>query len=141
MIRNLSYNDPKIKRELLNSVGESFSWMERLKRGGTGSPKLKLVEASSQIAELLNRDNNLNYCNAELRSKGIIIRFRSILETFGLIIPFYQLSIYKSDADMYSFFCGEHKVTVMAEHKRVHDFVQRVLEMKNKQTNTRIEDL
>ena len=92
MLRNVSYNNPQINREILKAVGGSYSWVERIKFGGTGSPKLPLIEASSEIAELLNRDNNFNYCNIEICWNGVIIRFRSLLETYGLIIPFHHLT-------------------------------------------------
>ncbi|MFK7756270.1 MAG: hypothetical protein AB8B53_04985 [Flavobacteriales bacterium] len=141
MLRNVSYNDPKIKREIRKAVGESYSWAERLKCGGTGSPKLKVLMASREIAERLEKDNYSNNCNIEICYQGIIIRFRSILETYGLIIPFYKLSLFKSDADSYSIFSGKHKVVVAADNPKVHAFFKRLLDLKVKQSNTRIEDL
>lgn len=141
MLRNVSYNNPQINREILKTVGESYSWIERIKFGGTGSPKLPLLEASSEIAELLNRDNNLNYCSVEICWNGVIIRFRSLLETYGLIIPFHQLSIFKAGNKSYSIFLGEHKIKVEAESQKVHKFFSRLLELRAKQSGTRVEDL
>lgn len=141
MLRNVSYNNSEINREILNSVGESYSWVDRIKFGGTGSPKLPFIEASSQIAELINRDNNYSYCNIEICWNGVIIRFRSVLETYGLIIPFHHLSIFKSGNDSYSIFSGEHKVKVEANSEKVHKFFMRLLALKAKQSGTRIEEL
>ena len=141
MLRNVSYNNPQINREILKAVGGSYSWVERIKFGGTGSPKLPLIEASSEIAELLNRDNNFNYCNIEICWNGVIIRFRSLLETYGLIIPFHQLSVFKAGNESYSMFLGEHKIKVEAEGVKVHKFFIRLLELRAKQSGTRIEDL
>ena len=141
MLRNVSYNNPQINREILNFVGESYSWVDRIKFGGTGSPKLPLIEASSQIAELINRDNNYSYCNIEICWNGVIIRFRSVLETYGLIIPFHHLSIFKSGKDSYSIFSGEHKVKVEASSEKVHKFFMRLLALKAKQSGARIEEL
>jgi|TARA_B110000211_G_scaffold144712_1_gene165115 hypothetical protein len=141
MLRNVSYNNPQINREILKAVGGSYSWVERIKFGGTGSPKLPLIEASSEIAELLNRDNNFNYCNIEICWNGVIIRFRSLLETYGLIIPFHQLSVFKAGNESYSIFLGEHKIKVEAEGVKVHKFFIRLLELRAKQSGTRIEDL
>lgn len=141
MLRNVTYNNPQVKREIRKAVGESYSWTERLRFGGTGSPKLPVLMASKEIAELMEKDNYTNYCNVEICYQGVIVRFRSILETYGLIIPFYKLSIFKSDAGSYSIFSGEYKIVVSAENAKVHAFFKRLLELKVKQTNTRIEDL
>ena len=141
MLRNVSYNNPQINREILKAVGGSYSWVERIKFGGTGSPKLPLIEASSEIAELLNRDNNFNYCNIEICWNGVIIRFRSLLETYGLIIPFHQLGVFKAGNESYSMFLGEHKIKVEAEGVKVHKFFIRLLELRAKQSGSRIEDL
>jgi hypothetical protein len=140
MLKNLSYNDPKIQREVQKSVGSSFSFLERIKFGGVGSSKLEITHASAEIAELLNRDNNLNLCSVELLKKGIIVRFRSILETYGLVIPFYQLVIFKGEAERLSLHQGQHKITVKLD-SRANQFFKKVLEHKTKLSGVRIEDL
>ena len=92
MLLNVSYNDPKIKKQINSEVGAPFSLRERWKLGGIGSSKLKITHASIDIHNLLVLDNNNNSCNIELRPKGIIVRFRSLLETYGLIIPYFKFS-------------------------------------------------
>ena len=104
MIKNLSYNSKKINTLLLELVGRPFSFIERIKLGGIGSNKLVIADASKEIVELLRLDNNVNYCNIEIRKNGLIIRFRSLLETYGLIIPFYKLVIYKGESKIYSLY-------------------------------------
>ena len=64
--------------------------------------KLIINSASIDIHNLLILDQNINTCNIELRPKGIIVRFRSLLETYGLIIPYYKLKIYKGKSQEYS---------------------------------------
>ena len=99
MLKNISYNNPKIIDEINNYVGKPYTILKRLKIGGIGSSKLIINSADSIIENLLNLDNNLNYCNVEIRPKGIIIHFKSLLETYGLIIPFYKLKIFKGKAN------------------------------------------
>ena len=99
MLKNISYNNPKIIDEINNYVGKPHTILKRLKIGGIGSSKLIINSADSIIENLLNLDNNLNYCNIEIRTKGIIIHFKSILETYGLIVPFYKLKIFKGKAN------------------------------------------
>ena len=141
MLRNVTYNNPTVKREIRKAVGDSYSWTERIRFGGTGSPKLPVLMASKEIVELMEKDTNSNYCNVEICYHGIIVRFRSILETYGVIIPFYKLSIFKSDADSYTIFSGEYKIVVNSENSKVHSFFKRLLEFKVKQSSPRIEDL
>ena len=79
MVKNLSYNSKKIKTLLTEVVGRPLSLNERFKLRGIGSNKLIITDASKEIVELLRLDNNINYCNIEIRKNGIIIRFRSLL--------------------------------------------------------------
>ena len=93
MLRNISYNNPKIKNEILKMIGDTYTLFERIKMNGIGSSSLKITASSSEIQNLLDLDNNDNCCNIEIRKNGLIIRFRSLLETYGLIIPFYKLKL------------------------------------------------
>ena len=104
MLKNISYNNPKIIDEINDYVGKPYTILKRLKIGGIGSSKLIINSADSIIENLLNLDNNLNYCNIEIRPKGIIIHFKSLLETYGLIVPFYKLKIFKGKANEYSIY-------------------------------------
>ena len=79
MLFNVSYNDEKIKNKINSLVGDSFSLLERLKKGGIGSGKLIITKADKEIENLLILDKNINYCNIEKRKSGIIIMFRSCL--------------------------------------------------------------
>ena len=88
MIRNLSYNNPQIKQEVEILIGKPYPMLTRIKMKGTGSPKYLIIEASKEISDKLALDNNLNYCSFELRPGGIIIAFRSLLESFGWILPY-----------------------------------------------------
>lgn len=88
MLLNISYNDPKQKKRIDEAVGKTFSLKERWRLSGIGSEKLIITSSSIDIHNLLMLDKNINSCNVELRPKGIIVRFRSLLETYGLIIPY-----------------------------------------------------
>ena len=87
MLLNVSYNDPKQELTITDLVGKPFNLRDRIKFSGVGSPKLQIVSSSPKIANLLLLDNNLDVCNIEIRPKGIIVRFRSLLETYAMVIP------------------------------------------------------
>ena len=88
MLRNISYNDSKISKEIEMLVGKQFTILERIKMKGIGSSNLLIQYSNEKIENLLNLDKNLNKCNIEIRPKGLIIRFKVLLETYALIIPF-----------------------------------------------------
>jgi len=130
MLKNISYNNPKIIDEINNYVGKPYTILKRLKIGGIGSSKLIINSADSIIENLLNLDNNLNYCNVEIRPKGIIIHFKSLLETYGLIIPFYKLKIFKGKANEYSIYIDNLFIKVNASEKNEHDFFKKILRLR-----------
>ena len=130
MLKNISYNNPKIIDEINNYVGKPYTILKRLKIGGIGSSKLIINSADSIIENLLNLDNNLNYCNVEIRPKGIIIHFKSLLETYGLIVPFYKLKIFKGKANEYSIYIDNFFIKVNASEKNEHDFFKKITKMR-----------
>ena len=130
MIKNLSYNSKKINLVLLELVGRPFSFIERLKLGGIGSNKLVIADASKEIVELLRLDNNVNYCNIEIRKNGLIIRFRSLLETYGLIIPYYKLIIYKGESNIYSLYKDTNYIKFFVDNKSTSLFMKKIIRLK-----------
>ncbi|SDG76007.1 hypothetical protein [Psychroflexus sediminis] len=131
MLLNVSYNRPKIKQQINEEVGKPFTFMERIKLGGIGSGKLNIHSSSIQIYNLLILDNNLNICGVEMRPKGIIVTFRSLLETYALVIPYYKLKLYKGQAKVYSIYIDNYFVKVEAKDKRNHEFLKKILKYKS----------
>lgn len=141
MLVNVSYNNKDIIRKIEKEVGAAFSFRERFTLDGIGSPKLFILDSSSHIKNLLNLDNNTNSCNIELRPKGIIIRFRSLLETFGLIIPYYKLSLLKTDFGLYTIYRDQYYIRIRADTKASQKFFTKLLGHRADNTPTKIEDL
>ncbi len=131
MLRNISYNDHKIKEEIVKMIGQPFSFFERIKMNGIGSSNLKIQRCSSEIENLLNLDNNDNKCNIEIRKKGIIVCFRALLETYALIIPYYKLKLFKGESSVYSIYIDNYYVKVLANNKNVHDFFKKISKYRN----------
>ena len=121
-------------------VGPPFKLSQRWQLGGIGSPKLIISQSSIEIHNLLVLDHNTNSCNIELRPKGIIVRFRSLLETYALIIPYYKLHLYKGKASEYSVYMDQYFVKVYANDS-VHQFFRKLWKEKNRNTPPSIEDL
>ena len=141
MLFNISYKDPKIKDKIEVAVGKPFSLKERWAKGGIGSSKLLISQCSIDIHNLLILDNNLNSCNIELRPKGIILRFRSLLETYAFVIPYHKLNLYKGKAKEYSIYKDKQFVKVIADTKASFKFFSKISSEKAANQLPGIEDL
>jgi len=141
MLLNVSYTNKEITQQVNTEVGVPFTLKERWKMGGIGSPKLEITKSSDAIRNLLLLDNNRNTCNIELRPKGVILRFRSLLETYALVIPYYKLVVYKGDIAKYTVFRDKHSVQVRADTKAIQKFFQKMLAYKADNAPTSINDL
>lgn len=141
MLFNISYNDKDVVRKIDEELGKPFTLKERFKMNGIGSPKLFITQTSTEIHNLLILDNNTSVCNVELRPKGIIVGFRSRLDSYALIIPFYKLTIYKGEASVYSIYRDHYFVKVKSDTKAVQKFFKKILDYKADNAPTSIEDL
>ncbi|MEP2058267.1 MAG: hypothetical protein ABJJ05_10705 [Maribacter litoralis] len=141
MLVNVSYNNKSVSKKIDAEVGKPFTLKERWALGGIGSPKLIITETSIDIRNLLILDNNRNTCNIEMRPKGIIVGFRSLLESYALVIPYYKLSIYKGQASVYSIYKDQYFIKVESDTKAVQKFLKKIMDYKADNTPTSIEDL
>jgi hypothetical protein len=131
MIRETTYNIKEVRQEIAAVAGSSISFFKRLKMGGNGSQRLVIIEAFKELEELIDVDNRSRFCNIELRENGIILHFRSRLESFAWVVPFHILSLFKSD-DSLSIYSGSEFVRVKAAHNSLlnQKFINKILEMK-----------
>ncbi|MCO5725267.1 hypothetical protein [Robiginitalea marina] len=134
MLVNVSYNNPEVTRKIDHLVGKPFTLKERWAMKGIGSPKLFITGASLEIRNLLLLDNNLDACNIELRPGGIVLRFRSLLETYALVIPYYKLTLYKGDLATYTVYMDHHFVKVRSDTKAIQKFFTKLLGHRADQT-------
>ncbi|MFD0860736.1 hypothetical protein ACFQ1M_00840 [Sungkyunkwania multivorans] len=141
MLLNVSYNNPDIKRRIDAELGPTIPFFERIKMGGIGSPRLVITSTSVEINNLLILDNNRNYCNVEIRPKGIIVGFRSLLESYALVIPFYKLRLYKGRAEEYSIYRDHYFIKVEAKEKNVHSFFKKLLAFQAENAPMQVDDL
>jgi len=141
MLVNVSYNNKNITRKVDEAVGKPFTLKERFSLKGIGSPKLFITETSVAIGNLLLLDNTMNSCNVEMRPKGIIVRFRSLLETYALVIPYYKLTVFKGDFSVYSIHKDHYFIKVKADTKAIQKFFRKLLDYKADNAPTSATDL
>jgi len=130
MLINVSYKNEKQELEINGLVGKPFGLFKRIKEGGVGSGKLLITKADKDIENLLILDHNLNYCNIEMRPKGIIVYFRVLLETYALVIPFYKLVIFKVDSEEYTLNIDQKFIKIKVKGKGNHEFFRKMMEQK-----------
>jgi len=141
MLLNISYNRPEIKERINKEVGAPFTLLERIKLNGSGSPKLHITSTSIEIHNLLILDSNTNICNIELRPNGIIVMFRSLLETYALIIPYYKLNLYKGKSEEYSVYKDQYFIKIKADSPAIHKFMLKLLSYKADNALPHLEDI
>ena len=139
MLVNVTYNNPKITRKIENLVGKTYTLTQRLKMGGVVSPPFVIRESSLEIRNLLVLDNNRNRCNIELRPGGIIIGFRSLLESYALVIPYYKLSILKGDLGVCTLHIDHHFMRLEIDTKATQKFLTRILDLKTSFNSSTLE--
>jgi len=135
MIYNISYNDSNVRSKIEIDIDKPLSLNQKFLIGGSGSPKLNITDCSSEIKKYLNQDNNINTCIIEIRNGGIIVMFKSILETYALTIPFHKLIIYKGKSNEYSIYKDNYYIKILANTKTVHDFIKKIKNFKIKKTD------
>jgi hypothetical protein len=131
MIYNLSHNDRAIQAEVDTKLGKAFGLVERFRMGGNGSPALLIAGADEEIDALLPHDGSLRKCNIELRPNGLILGFKKRLETYGWVIPYYQLNIFKS-GDQLNLYAGKHQVSLVwkGNVKNRDQFLLKLMQLK-----------
>jgi hypothetical protein len=130
MVLNTSHSDQKVELEINTAVGSPYSLLDRIIKGGIGSPKLNIILASEELSRLLYVNQDRPQCSIELRPKGIIVHLKSRLDTYALPIPYYKLTLYKGDKDVFTVFKDQHKIKVEAKGSSVKAFFKRILKEK-----------
>lgn len=129
MIYNITYDKREVIDEIESNVGAPYSFLSRLKMGGIGSEKMHIIDASPLIEGLLQYEDQPNYCNIELRPRGVLIRFKYRVETYGWAIPFGKLSVYKSDGSYRIYGDADFiKVTKMLNSDALKKFMDKLLD-------------
>lgn len=143
MLINISHDYSQSKKKIESEVGRTFTLAERQEWKGISYQNIPITAASLDIYNLLAVNGRENSCNIEMRPKGILISFRSMQETYALVLPNYKLKIYKGKAEEYSFYKDQHfiKVWAGAGDAELHEFVKKIIKNKSDDAPTRVDDL
>ena len=96
MILSANKNTKEFNKTLTNLVGKKFSLLERIRMGGIGSGKLIVSEYSTNLQPCFGNQQDTKFVIAEVCEKGLIIYIKNAINDYVWLIPYYQLSLFKS---------------------------------------------
>lgn len=96
MLFNTSYKNEAFEKESNLAIGESYSFLEKLKIGGIGSSRMRIKELSPKLTPLNKQTTDIDYASIELRPRGILIHFSNRLDRYSWVIPYYRLVIFST---------------------------------------------
>lgn len=96
MIFNTTHHNKEAATTINDLLGASYSFLQSIKIGGTGSKRMIIEEVSQEFFKFMNTTSDLNYGNIELREKGILIHINKGLKNYSWAVPYYQLHTYKT---------------------------------------------
>lgn len=143
MLLNISHDYTSKKAKIDAEVGKTFTLAQRQRWEGISHQNINITAASLDIYNLLTVNGKENTCSIEMRPNGIIISFRSMQETYALVIPNYKLKIYKGKAEEYSFYKDQNFIKIWAgsTNPKIHQFVKKIIKNKSDNAPTRVDDL
>ena len=131
MIYNRTYSDNDTENEINDLIGKSFSFLKILKLGGVGSSRFIIESASEKFLNFLNKVADINYCNIELRPKGVMVNITQQLNLHSWVIPYYKLVIF--DSQSFSIHCDglNIKLTKDRNYRNNKSFNSKMMKLKN----------
>lgn len=130
MILNANKNTKKFTDTIIKSVGESFSLLERFKMGGIGSSQLRVMEYSDNLAECFGDNQDIKFVIIELRKNGIIIYIKNYINNYVWLVPYSQLSVFKSN--LFSIHANGTfvKINLKSVQKTNKKFIEKMMQKK-----------
>lgn len=139
MILAANRNTRSFVKTVEQTVGPSFSLLERWRMGGVGSGKLIVYSASEALYKCFGKSRDIKFVIIELRKKGIIVHIRNAVNNYVWLIPFHHLSIFKSDL-LSIHGAGQFiKIDLSCMHRNNIELLEKIMRMKAEMTGDRID--
>ncbi len=137
MLFKTSYSSKETKEAIENLVGKPFGIIERFKLGGVGSQRLLVDHADKEVNAIIKAQNTPPFTNIELRPNGIILWFRVKLDNWALVLPYYQVNIFRNTNDI-TLHANQWKIRMVAANNLSLDlrFFQKLLQLKGSAQNS-----
>ncbi|MDG1740955.1 MAG: hypothetical protein P8H43_00065 [Crocinitomicaceae bacterium] len=96
MILNTTHLDKEKKILIEDTVGSAKPLLKSIFFGSRGSHRMIIDSHSESFKRYIRATQDSLYASIEIRKKGIILRISANYNTISWLVPFHQLSIYKS---------------------------------------------
>ena len=128
MLLKTSIDRKQKEIEIEQGCGQSFNLFTKFKYQLFGSPKYR-INSNDIIG--FEKNNDLIYCNLELRKKGVVLYFRFKQDEYAIYGRFNQ-TLFQSSNNIFEIQIGNFIVkseiqNIIAHHK----FITKFLELKN----------
>jgi hypothetical protein len=135
MILNTTFMEKDLVKKINALVGEPFSLLQRIKMKGVGSSRMIVDDFSEGFKNYFSQNMSLRYCNLELRPNGIMVHFNQNHNRYSWVIPYYLLSMFRSDS--FSIHAGSDFLRIRKDrHLKVNSkIIKRIITLK--EINTR----
>lgn len=132
MLFDTTHPNKDYTKAVKETLGDQFSLIEKIKLGGIGSSRLVIKDSSEKIKTKKYHNQDINYANIELRSKGIIIHINQSKQQQSWIIPYYKLHIYNTEC--ISFHSDGNYIKLLKNKNYLDNkkFIAKLTDLKNK---------
>ena len=97
VILDSTHPNKEHKKIIEDLIGKPFSFLQSVKMNGIGSKRMIIEDVSPNLKQYMNKIDDLNYANIELRTEGILIYINKGLRNYTWVIPYHHLVLYKTN--------------------------------------------
>lgn len=133
MILKTSQNQKKVRDNLDEICGKSFSLIEKINLNLLGSPKYLIKSISPTTFDLdFKTFSDLIYCSIELRKNGVAVYFRYKNEEYVILSRFNQITFVSND-QTFDFQLGNLLLNLkITDSQGHHKFISRLMKCRNR---------
>ena len=128
MIYHTTSHDPDINEEISRTLGPPFGFREIFRIGTVGSSRMRVAQYSSSFKKIVEQTSDCAIASIGLRPKGILVSISKNDRNMCWTIPYYRLSIYKTE--LLSIHAEGQFLKLELRGKQNHKFIQKILEHK-----------
>ena len=130
MLLKISIDRKEKEIEIDHRSGQSFNLLIKLKHQLFGSPRYRIINMFPDVIGL-EKNNDLIYCNIELRNKGVVLYFRFKQDEFA-ICGRYNQTVFQSSNNIFEIQIGNDRVKTEIINPKSHQkFISKFLKLKN----------
>jgi len=136
MIINITFPNHNTKRLVQEETGPSWSWKDRIKLGGIGSQKYRIIWATEEIMEHFKDPDDPHFGTIELRTRGLIFHFSNNHQRYGWLIPYPLFSVVKTKSSFEIHF-GKNQLELGPANNQTLEmkFLAKLMTMKGRLTS------